>query len=635
MCKENLFKLIRNEDVVIWAGSGMSFYAGYPTSDKLGKIFFEDLSLSEQNQINPNLTLPELTEEIYRIKGNNKNFLLKKLKELFIDYVPRSTEYHNKLATISHIKTIITTNYDKLFENGYKQNCQIVYSANQIPYLDKDKAHIFKVHGDMSEPNSIILTKTDYNNFFRFESQNDIYWTIIKERISTRSVLFLGYNLEDPNTSVIFDKILDVFKSHRKEWFLVAPNLAQHKVNNLISKGVHYIDSTAELLIEELINNLKYNVIDDLEKGIVDPNTFINFLSNNNLKPEIKGDKDSYTLSSLRGITDEQKGVINLTLKNETNLIDEINEFFSGQKFGELEITNEKLVNTDINFAGFKLPSKDGVSKVKFISQPKMEIIIDIVFDGGFEFTNLPVKLYVSEHKIQFQIDYQSLHLIISFNPNNIKDNTNTVAFSYNFEYKHDNTCVKVKEEIEIFKLLNNLSSGNRFTIFMESKKIISQQFSVLTELQDEAIRFLEYFEYLKIVENKYNIRFDNLDFHSISQKTYRILKSIVSIITENKIENDWDDELKITLENYNDKTIEQFLIINEANPVVTLSSENEEIIELHGKQIPLGFKKINILNPYVANINSILERKEKVAKIKSKDNKVVISYSSSKITSG
>jgi len=415
MCKENLFKLIRNEDVVIWAGSGMSFYAGYPTADKLAKIFFEDLSLSEQNQINPNLTLPELTEEIYRIKGNNKNFLLKKLKELFIDYVPRSTEYHNKLATISHIKTIITTNYDKLFENGYNQNCQIVYSANQIPYLDKDKAHIFKVHGDMSDPNSIILTKTDYNNFFRFESQNDIYWTVIKERISTKSVLFLGYNLEDPNTSIIFDKILDVFKSHRKEWFLVAPNLAQHKVYNLISKGVQYIDSTAELLIEELIENLKDNVIDDLEKGIIDPNTFINFLSNNNLKPEIKGDKDSYTLSSLKGLTDEQKGVISLTIKNEDNFINELNDFISGQKFGEFEIPSDKLVSTEMNFDGFKFPSVDGLSSFKFISQPRMEYTVDVVFDNGFEFNNLPVKIYISNHKTHIQIDYVFYDLICKF----------------------------------------------------------------------------------------------------------------------------------------------------------------------------------------------------------------------------
>jgi hypothetical protein len=418
----------------------------------------------------------------------------------------------------------------------------------------------------MSDPNSIILTKTDYNNFFRFESQNDIYWTIIKERISTKSVLFLGYNLEDPNTSIIFDKILDVFKSHRKEWFLVAPNLPKHKVNNLISKGVHYIDSTAELLIEELIENLKDNVIDDLEKGIIDPNTFINFLSNNNLKPEIKGDKDSYTLSSLKGLTDEQKGVISLTLKNEDNFINELNDFISGQKFGEFEIPSDKLVSTEMNFDGFKFPSIDGLSSFKFISQPRMEYTVDVVFDNGFEFNNLPVKIYISNHKTHIQIDYQSVHLIIVFEHRNFKEDELAKTFRFNFEYKHNDVCVKVKEEIEIFKLLKNISIGNRFTVFMNSKNIISHSFPIFRDLQDEAERFLTYFEYLKIVEQNYNVRFDNLDFHSITDKTYNVLSGIISIIKDKKIDYEWNGELEMDLKDATDENLKQLIVMNESN---------------------------------------------------------------------
>lgn len=47
-----------------------------------------------------------------------------------------------------------------------------------------------------------------------------------------------------------------------------------------------------------------------------------------------------------------------------------------------------------------------------------------------------------------------------------------------------------------------------------------------------------------------------------------------------------------------------------------------------------MGFKKIEYLYTYVININDILERREVRAKIKSRNNKVVVSYSSSKTTS-
>ena len=77
MHKENLFNLIRNEEVVIWAGAGLSLYAGYPSGKTLGEVLYSNLSESEKNIINPNSTLPDLAEEIYRIKGGNKNYIIK------------------------------------------------------------------------------------------------------------------------------------------------------------------------------------------------------------------------------------------------------------------------------------------------------------------------------------------------------------------------------------------------------------------------------------------------------------------------------------------------------------------------------------------------------------------------------
>lgn len=250
MYKENLFELIRKEEVIIWAGAGMSLYAGYPSAKRLAEILIENLTSKEKERIDINIPLPELAEEFYRLKGNNKNSLLQILNETF-QKKAESTDTHDRLAIIPHFSTIITTNYDSLFEDSYGQKAQKIYKTTQIPYINNKKTQIFKIHGDLSEPESIILTKSDYNKFFKDNEDNGTFWSVIRERLATKAVLFLGYNLEDPNVSVIFDRITDSLGENRKECFLVAPKLPQHKANNLIKKGIHYIDSTAEEIISE------------------------------------------------------------------------------------------------------------------------------------------------------------------------------------------------------------------------------------------------------------------------------------------------------------------------------------------------------------------------------------------------
>ena len=83
MYKENLFELIRKEEVIIWAGAGMSLYAGYPSAKRLAEILIENLTSKEKERIDINIPLPELAEEFYRLKGNNKNSLLQILNETF------------------------------------------------------------------------------------------------------------------------------------------------------------------------------------------------------------------------------------------------------------------------------------------------------------------------------------------------------------------------------------------------------------------------------------------------------------------------------------------------------------------------------------------------------------------------
>lgn len=45
MSKERIFELVRNEELLLFVGAGMSLYAGYPNGAKLAEILHETFSL--------------------------------------------------------------------------------------------------------------------------------------------------------------------------------------------------------------------------------------------------------------------------------------------------------------------------------------------------------------------------------------------------------------------------------------------------------------------------------------------------------------------------------------------------------------------------------------------------------------
>ena len=115
MSKQRIFELIRKEEAALFVGAGMSLYAGYPSGAKLAEILFNNLTSDLQEQVDFTTNLPKLAEDIYYLKGGNKNYLIENLKNEF-QKEPISNETHQLLAKIPQIKTIITTNYDTLFE---------------------------------------------------------------------------------------------------------------------------------------------------------------------------------------------------------------------------------------------------------------------------------------------------------------------------------------------------------------------------------------------------------------------------------------------------------------------------------------------------------------------------------------
>ncbi len=104
------------------------------------------------------------------------------------------------------IAGVITTNYDDFLEKhltGFKKyvgQSQLIFSAIQ------GVAEIYKIHGSVDDPNSIIINDEDYNIF----NQKSAYLAAKLMTIFVENpIVFMGYSISDKNVQNILKSIVD------------------------------------------------------------------------------------------------------------------------------------------------------------------------------------------------------------------------------------------------------------------------------------------------------------------------------------------------------------------------------------------------------------------------------------------
>lgn len=618
MNKESLFELIRKEEVVLFVGAGLSIYAGFPSGNELKKIFIENLTLKEKENIDLEQKLDGLTEDIYRIKGNNKNFLIEVLNKTF-NKDAKSLKTHILLSKIPHFKTIITTNYDKLFEEAYRSKCQLIINEKQISNIDKTKSQIFKVHGDLSNPDSIILKKSDYNNFFKENSENSLFWTVLKERISTKNVAFLGYGLEDSNIEVIFDKISDVLGDNKKEIFLIAPNFSQSKQNHLNGKGIKYINSDADTFINELLINIKENIIDDLENNKVSADTFKFFLNNFNLKTKLTDDDNSYKVENIFS-NEEVKQKVNFTLIYNEEFLKNFWDFMDSHKHGEFEIPEEFISKSEIWIGDILMRKSDNIKNILIKTIPSYTLDIDLKFANGLEINDIKVEVFGKKTK-EIKLEFKNAFINLTLSPP--IDNSKNIQFEITFNHKEN--INNIKDEIEFYKILNCLGKGIEFHVYQNGNLKTSKKLPKMKPYLTHSNQMIKYFENLKSIENFYKIKFSKFKNSEINKISFEKVEKILSFIKGKKntikIEKDIIAQL---IENYSDDIVNQFKNIEDD---VIITNNEEEIITLHNHEINIGCKVFSIKDAVIKNLELVEKRIQNYILINSKSNTITEYY--------
>lgn len=210
---KDFVKDLAENNVAIFAGAGMSKAAGYVNWSELLKDIAKDVGLDVEKEHD----LISLAQ-YHANKRGNKAGLIKKILEEFSEQA-ESSESHKILARLP-ITTYWTTNYDTLIEDSLKEALKVVDIKHRAKQLlntrPKRDVIVYKMHGDVTDPGDAILTKEQYQSYFKTHEQ---FIVALEGDLVSKTFLFIGFSFTDPNLDYVLSRLRVRFMGDKKQHY--------------------------------------------------------------------------------------------------------------------------------------------------------------------------------------------------------------------------------------------------------------------------------------------------------------------------------------------------------------------------------------------------------------------------------
>lgn len=241
-----LIEDLRMGNVVPFVGAGLSAPSGLPTWGELLAAVVntasDDYGLPQLRTLFESGRLSSIdAPELQRVLDGTSFFL----SDYVISRFNRPAQPNNYHALLGQLRldTIITTNYDKLIERFFESRSEAVHAiwmdSHVSQYNERNALQIVKMHGHVDDPQSIVLSSRDYASYVASRS---LVYALVSVLFSTRTILFLGCSLSDPNVLTLLSDLRRRTGGFARSHYVLIHEPTPADVSNLRSLGLQVIE---------------------------------------------------------------------------------------------------------------------------------------------------------------------------------------------------------------------------------------------------------------------------------------------------------------------------------------------------------------------------------------------------------
>lgn len=206
---------IADANAGIFAGAGLSVDSGYVNWKELMREIAAELELDVDRETN----LVAVAQYHLNERRNRTRINQKIIDEFSAGH--SHNENHEILARLP-IGTYWTTNYDPLIETALEAQGKVVDVKHNVRHLKTTQrgraAVVYKMHGDVSDPENAVLTKDDYEGYFR---DREPFVTALTGNLVSKTLLFIGFSFTDPNIDYVMSRIRVVLHKQPKQHYCI------------------------------------------------------------------------------------------------------------------------------------------------------------------------------------------------------------------------------------------------------------------------------------------------------------------------------------------------------------------------------------------------------------------------------
>lgn len=248
--------LCKKEEINIILGDYFIRKYGMLSRKELARVFFIEFSKDQKNYIKDRDSFSNISQKYLDLALGTKNKLLLKLRDLYSVYdiqknikIPESTFYENIIVS-ENVSSIISFDYDFCFEKAHNDILNKV--KRELPLRDKSKINLYKVFGDFSDLDSLMITTQDIRKYKLLDCYKPYFKTLCQE-LYTRKTVILGSDLKNPDICDMLEYVFSISdKEKLKEVYYFSTDKNKDEINYdfLERNNIKILTSKEELYSE-------------------------------------------------------------------------------------------------------------------------------------------------------------------------------------------------------------------------------------------------------------------------------------------------------------------------------------------------------------------------------------------------